>query len=81
MDRRKVARTRTILPLFALGVAALVAVWLGQSATVRASVLPGLYLAWIGAGIFWSLSAPQTPRPASAMENDPQQAMQAIQSH
>jgi DNA segregation ATPase FtsK/SpoIIIE, S-DNA-T family len=65
-DRRKVARTRTILPLFALLVAALVAVWLGQSATVRASVLPGLYLAWLAAGcwLVWygrSYTAPFWP--------------------
>jgi S-DNA-T family DNA segregation ATPase FtsK/SpoIIIE len=65
-DRRKVARARTILPLFALGVAALVAVWLGQSQAVRASVLPGLYAAWIGAGcwLVWygrSYTAPFWP--------------------
>jgi DNA segregation ATPase FtsK/SpoIIIE, S-DNA-T family len=49
-DRRKVARTRVILPVFVLLVAALVAVWLGASDTVRASVQPGLYLAWLAAG-------------------------------
>jgi DNA segregation ATPase FtsK/SpoIIIE, S-DNA-T family len=49
-DRRKVARTRVILPLFVVLVVALVAVWVGASDAVRASVLPGVYAAWFAAG-------------------------------
>lgn len=48
--------------------------WLGRLATLAMLAL----LAWIGAGIFWSLSTPQTPRSATAMETDPQRAVQAI---
>lgn len=49
-DRRKVARTRVILPVFVLLVVALVAVWVGASDAVKASILPGVYVAWFAAG-------------------------------
>lgn len=55
---------------------ALLIPWLGRLATLAMLAL----LAWIGAGIFWSLTAPQTPRPATAMETDPQRAVQSIAS-
>lgn len=48
--------------------------WLGRLATL---VMLGL-LAWLGATIFWSLSAPEAPRPAIAQETDPQRVVQAI---
>jgi S-DNA-T family DNA segregation ATPase FtsK/SpoIIIE len=49
-DRRKVARTRVILPVFVVLVAALVGVWVGASDAVKASVLPGVYVAWLAGG-------------------------------
>jgi S-DNA-T family DNA segregation ATPase FtsK/SpoIIIE len=65
-DRRKVARTRVILPVFLVVVAALIGVWVGASDAVKASVLPGLYLAWVVAGCWLvyygrSYSAPFWP--------------------
>jgi general secretion pathway protein C len=35
-------------------------------------------LAWLGATIFWALTAQETPRPPIAQETDPQRAVQAI---
>lgn len=35
-------------------------------------------LAWLLATIFWSLSAPETPRPATAMQTDAQQVVQVL---
>jgi S-DNA-T family DNA segregation ATPase FtsK/SpoIIIE len=49
-DRRRVVRARVILPLAAVVTVALVGLWLGASATVRASVLPGAGLALFAAG-------------------------------
>ncbi len=35
-------------------------------------------LAWLAASIFWSLSAPETSRPAAPIETDPQLAAKSI---
>ncbi len=56
---------------------ALLIPWLSRLATLAMLALLG----WLGAGIFWSLTAPETARPATSMETDPQRAVQAIASH
>jgi len=50
--------------------------WLGRLATLLMLAL----LAWVCAGVYWSLSAPATPRPATGLETDPQRVVQAIAS-
>lgn len=50
--------------------------WLGRLATLAMLAL----LAWLCAGIYWSLSAPRTPRPATAIDTDPQRVVQAVGS-
>lgn len=37
-------------------------------------------MAWLGANIFWSLTAPESPRPSALMETDPQLSAQSIAS-
>ena len=50
--------------------------WLGRLATLLMLAL----LAWLCANIYWSLSAPNTPRPATGIDTDPQHTAQAIAS-
>jgi len=38
-------------------------------------------LAWLGAGIFWSIRTPSTPVPVVAIETDPARAAQTIAAH
>jgi len=48
--------------------------WLGSLATIAALAL----LAWVGARIFWTLSAPAPAEPALAVDTDPSRVAQAI---
>lgn len=48
--------------------------WFGRLATL---LMLGL-LAWLGATIFWTLSAPEMLQPSIAREIDPQRAVQSI---
>ncbi|MBI5921964.1 MAG: hypothetical protein HY847_09950, partial [Betaproteobacteria bacterium] len=48
--------------------------WLGR----MSAVLMLAVLGWLGAGIYWSLSAPEDVRPSAQMETDAQRAQQAI---
>ena len=48
--------------------------WLGRLAAV---VMLGL-LGWLGAGIYWTLSAPESVRAGAQMETDLQKAQQAV---
>ena len=50
VDRRRVVRARTILPIVALLLVLGVTVWLGHGSAVRASFPRGLVLAWAVAG-------------------------------
>ncbi len=62
--------------LFARVPAARAVRWLGIIATLVMLAL----LAWLGAGIFWSLRTPSTPEPVLAVETDPARAAQTIAS-
>jgi len=48
--------------------------WLGRAASIAMLAL----LAWLGADIYWTLSAAESPRPVTSVETDPQRALQAI---
>ena len=48
--------------------------WLGRLATIAILAL----LAWLGARVFWHLTAPATPEPAIAVDTDPSRVAQAI---
>ncbi len=48
--------------------------WLGRAATLLALAA----LAWLCAGIYWTLSAPRTPRPATEIDTDPQRVAQTL---
>jgi len=48
--------------------------WLGGLAALLMLAL----LAWLGANIFWTLSAPQSPRPSAAIETDLQRVLPAL---
>jgi general secretion pathway protein C len=48
--------------------------WLGKLATLAVIAL----LAWLGARLFWSLTAPATPEPAIAVDTDPSSVAQTI---
>jgi len=64
----------TVWPLSAVLSSASLISWPGRLATLG---MLGV-LAWVGAGIFWSLSAPETSRPAAIFETDPQLAAHSI---
>lgn len=63
-------------PRFSAINAATLMPWLGRLATLAMLAL----LAWLCAGIYWSLTAPATPRPASDIDTDPQRVVQALVS-
>lgn len=48
--------------------------WFGRMSTV----LMLMVLGWLGANIYWRLSAPENVRPSAQMETDAQRAQQAI---
>ena len=48
--------------------------WFGRMSTV----LMLMVLGWLGANIYWRLSAPESVRPSAQMETDAQRAQQAI---
>ena len=48
--------------------------WLGRLATVAVIAM----LAWFGARLFWSLTAPATPEPAIVVDTDPSSVAQTI---
>ena len=48
--------------------------WLGRLATLAVIAL----LAWLGARLFWALTAPATPEPAIAVDTDPSRVAQTI---
>lgn len=48
--------------------------WLGRALSIGMLAL----LAWLLADIYWRLSADESPRPVTAIETDPQRALQAI---
>ena len=48
--------------------------WLGRLATLAVIAL----LAWLGARLFWALTAPATPEPALAVDTDPSRVAQTI---
>lgn len=48
--------------------------WLGRLATLAVIAL----LAWLGARLFWSLTAPATPEPAFVVDTDPSRVAQTI---
>ena len=48
--------------------------WLGKLATLAVIAL----LAWLGARVFWDLTAPATPEPAIAVDTDPSRVAQTI---
>ena len=48
--------------------------WLGKLATLAVIAL----LAWLGARLFWILTAPATPEPAIAVDTDPSSVAQTI---
>ena len=50
--------------------------WIGR----LAALIMLAVMAWLGASIFWSLTAPQSTRPSPQMETDPQTATQSIAS-
>jgi len=64
----------TVRPLSAVLSSASLFPWLGRLAALGMLAL----LAWMGASIFWSLSAPQTIRPTPQIETDPQLSAQSI---
>jgi general secretion pathway protein C len=59
---------------FATSLASRVVPWLGKLATIAIIAL----LAWTGARIFWSFTAPATSEPAIAVDTDPSRVAQAI---
>ncbi len=48
--------------------------WLGKLATI--AIIAGL--AWLGARVFWNLTAPTTPEPAMVIDTDPLRVAQAV---
>jgi len=48
--------------------------WLGRLATLAVIAL----LAWTGARVFWTLTAPVTPDPAIAVDTEPTRVAQAV---
>lgn len=64
----------TVRPLSAVLSSASLISWLGR----LAALLMLAVLAWLGANIFWTLSAPETSRPAAIVETDPQLTAQSI---
>ena len=48
--------------------------WLGKLATIVIVAL----LAWLGARVFWNLTAPATPEPAMVMDTDAPRVAQAV---
>ena len=48
--------------------------WLGRLATIAMIAL----LAWLGARVFWALTAPATPEPPIAVDTDPSRVAQSI---
>ena len=48
--------------------------WLGRLAAIAIIAL----LAWLGARVFWNLTAPATPEPAIAVDTDPARVSHAV---
>lgn len=59
---------------FVASVASRALPWSGRLATIAMIAL----LAWLGARIFWSLSAPTVPEPAIAVDTDPARVAQTV---
>lgn len=64
----------SIRSLTALATPAALLPWLGRLAALLMLAL----LAWLGANIFWTLSAPESASPSALMETDLQRAQQTI---